>query len=62
MEIDQEFEGAILADVDVVLQQPGTGAAVRVEQLAEVLLGYAEGELLPAYCCKETGQLPVDRV
>jgi hypothetical protein len=44
MDIDQEFERAITADVDVVLQQTDADAAERVEQLAEVLLSYAEGE------------------
>ena len=44
MQIDEEFEQAITADVDVVLQQPLDDTAERVEQLADVLLSYAEGE------------------
>ena len=43
MQIDEEFEQAITADVDVVLQQPLDDTAERVEQLADVLLSYAEG-------------------
>jgi hypothetical protein len=44
MEIDEEFEPAITADVDGILQQPIVDTAERVEQLADVLLSYAEGE------------------
>ena len=43
MQIDEEFEQAITADVDVVQQQPLDDTAERVEQLADVLLSYAEG-------------------
>lgn len=43
--MDAECEQAVTADVDCVLQQPApTDAAERVEQLADVLLSYAEGE------------------
>lgn len=43
--MDAECEQAVSADVDFVLQQPAaTDASERVEQLADVLLSYAEGE------------------
>lgn len=44
MEIDEEFEQAITADVGVIVQQPIVDTAERVEQLADVLLSYAEGK------------------
>jgi hypothetical protein len=58
MEIDEEFEQAITADVDVILQQPIVDTAERVEQLADVLLSYAEGETV----CLCTHALAADRM
>ena len=58
MEIDEEFEQAITADVDVILQQPIVDTAERVEQLADVLLSYAEGETV----CLCTPPLVADRI